>query len=80
MAGPARGPAEDLVWTVRQACDYFTASGIPCTADQLETIISKLPGFPRAGREPSGPRGGQGKTLYPVSQLMRLHSRVAEWL
>ena len=79
MTGPPP-PSSDPTWTVAEACSYFCESGIPCTPDQLEAIIAKLPRFPRAGQAPSGPQGGRGKTVYRVSVLMRLHSRLAEWL
>ena len=80
MTEPARTSADDPLWTVAEAAQYFTESGIPCTPDQLEAIIAKLPNVPRAGRAPSGPRGGLGKATYRVSTLMQLHSKLAPWL
>lgn len=71
----------DPEWTLATAASWFTESGIPTTEDQLAGIIARLPGFPPpVGRGPSGPKGGVGKYLYRMSDLMRLHARLAEWL
>ncbi len=73
-------PQRDPEWTVDDAAAYFTESGIPCTGDQLAAIIARLPGFTPVGRAPSGPQGGLGKSLYKMSEMMRLNSKLAEWL
>lgn len=74
------GPGRDLAWTLAEAAAFFTESGIPCTAGQLEAIIAQLPGFTPSGRAPSGPQGGRGRNVYPVASLMALHSKLAPWL
>lgn len=81
-AAPAVTPAPDRDpdWTTVTAAAWFTESGIPTTPDQLEAIIANLPGFRPVGRGPSGPRGGLGKLTYKMSDLMRLHAKLAEWL
>jgi hypothetical protein len=69
------------LWTVEEACQHFNAGPLPVEPWQLRKIISALPGFTPAGRTASaGPQGGRGKDMYPIADLMRLHSRLAEWL
>jgi hypothetical protein len=68
--------AEGL-WTVDEACQWFTAQGHPADPAQLRGIIRWLHWTP-AGEGPSGPSGGRGCALYPISHLMRLHQRVTE--
>jgi hypothetical protein len=73
-------PPADPAWTVEQACEYFAETDIPIKPDRLRLIIRALEWQP-VGYAPSpGPQGGRGAALYPVSDLMRLHSALAEWL
>jgi hypothetical protein len=77
---PADTAARDPDWTVETAAAWFTESGIPTTPAQLAGIIAQLPGLRPVGRAPSGPQGGVGKHVYKMSELMKLHARLAEWL
>jgi hypothetical protein len=70
----------DPEWTLATAASWFSESGIPTTEDQLAGIIAWLPGFRPVGRAPSGPKGGLGKNLYQMSELMKLHGRLTDWL
>lgn len=69
------------LWTVEEACQHFGAGPLPVEPWRLHRVIRALPGFTAAGRAPSaGPQGGRGKDMYPIGDLMRLHSKLAEWL
>lgn len=73
--------AGDPLWTVEEACGHFSEGPLPVQPWQLHRIISALPGFTAAGRAPSpGPQGGRGKDMYEIAALLRLHSKLAEWL
>ena len=75
LATPAGqdAPAADPMWTIEQACQYFTESGLPIDADHLSMIIQGLELEP-AGAGPSGPKGGRGKALYLMGDIMWLHA------
>ena len=75
-AAATAGPA----WTVAYAAEFITAAGIPCTAAQLAGLLANLPGIHPVGEAPSGPRGGRGKAMYLVSDLMDVATANARWL
>lgn len=67
-------------WTIKEACEQFAAAGVPITPYRFGLVIRAVQ-LPAAGRAPSpGPQGGRGQTLYPISELQRLHSALAPWL
>ena len=67
------------VWTVEEACAYFADGGAPVDPDRLRLVIRALRWKP-CGETPSGEKGGRGKPLYPIADLMKLHSFVLPWL
>ena len=72
-------PPREPAWTVDEACAWFAEGGIPIEADRLRLIIRGLRWKP-AGETPSTERGGRGKPMYPVADLMRLHAAIAPWI
>lgn len=79
MPDPAAATAGPT-WTLAVAAEFITRSGITCTEAQLAGLIANLPGIAPAGAAPSGPRGGRGKALYLVADLMDLATANARWL
>lgn len=74
-------PPRDPLWTVEEACAFFTESGLPIRPDRLQMIIRGLEWEPAGERKPPpGSRGGRGKPLYPMADMMILHARLSEWL
>jgi hypothetical protein len=65
------------LWTVDEAAQWFTAQGIPIRAAQLRLHIKALE-WPPAGEGPSGPEGGRGRYMYPITHLMELHKMHTE--
>lgn len=67
-------------WTVEEACDEFTAAGVPVDPYRFRLIVRGVQLAP-CGRAPSpGPQGGRGQSLYPIDQLQRLHAALSPWL
>jgi hypothetical protein len=79
---PSPEPSEEQpLWTVEEACAYFTESGLPITPDRLRMIIRGLEWKPAGTRKPPpGSKGGRGESLYPMADMMILWSRLSEWL
>lgn len=77
---PSAAATAGPTWTLAEAAQFITASGITCTEAQLAGLIANLPGLTAAGAAPSGPRGGRGKATFLVADLMDLASANARWL
>lgn len=69
--------ATDPMWTIEQACQYFTESGLPIKPERLTMIIQGLEWEP-SGSMPPGPKGGRGKALYPMGDVMWLHATLQD--
>lgn len=69
---PQEPPDPALTWTAEQASQYFERAGLPIDAGPLLAILKALK-VPRAGRTPSGEKGGRGKALYSTAVVQRLH-------
>lgn len=69
-------------WTIREACDDFTAAGLPADPGRLAVIVRALPGFRRIGerRAPAGSKGGRREALYEIGELQDLITAIARWL
>lgn len=69
-------------WTIREACEDFTAAGLAADPGRLGVIIRALPGFTRIGerRAPAGSKGGRREALYEIGELQELITAIARWL
>ena len=66
-------------WTIAEACQEFARQGMPVDPKRFTMVVRGVQ-LERAGEGPSGERGGRGEALYPIGELQRLHSRIAEWM
>ena len=69
--------SSEATWTVDDAVEVCSETGIPITRRQLVTLIAILDIRPVGKRQ--GPRGRPALT-YEIGELQRLHSAVACWL
>ena len=65
------------MWTVEQAAQYFTESGLPIRPDRLAMILQGLEWEPDGELRIPG-RSGRGKALYSMGHIMWLHSTLQE--
>lgn len=73
-------------WTLEEASAYFADGGVPIEIERLRLIIRELRKasggrtWAPVGESAPGDKGGRGKPLYPVADLMRLHAAIAPWI
>ena len=66
-------------WTIDDALAEFKKQGMPVDPVRFRAAV-RVAKIQRVGETSSGERGGRGHALYPIGELQKLHSRLAEWL
>jgi len=72
-------------WTVADACEQFAAAGMPVDPAAFRLVIKavRLTGKLKPvgeKRAPAGSKGGRGWPVYAISDMQRLHARMADLL